>query len=65
MACPSVDYVRMVLVPMLEKMRVPSDGIVLDITRRGFYPQVRTLKTSNILTDDMHAYMLLLQKGWR
>ena len=40
MASPSVEYVRMVLIPMLEKMGVPSGGIALDVTRRGFYPQV-------------------------
>lgn len=36
---PSVDYTRMVLVPLLERMGVPRGAITLDVARRGFYPR--------------------------
>lgn len=36
---PSVDYTRMVLIPLLERMGVPHGDIGLDIAQRGFYPR--------------------------
>ena len=36
---PSIDYTGMALVPLLQRMGVPADGIILETRQRGFYPR--------------------------